>query len=407
MKLPLILDGATGTQLQRAGMPRGACPELWILENPKILQSVQKKYAAAGSDIVYAPTFGANRVKLDGFGAAAQTAKINKELVKISKEAVGDSVSVAGDLAPFGLYIEPFGEYDMNAFIDIYAEQALALEEAGVNLFVIETSMTVAEARAAFIAIRRVSEKPVFVTFTCDKNGRTMAGADIRAALVIFQAMGAAAFGLNCSSGPVEMLDNIRSLAGYAGIPLIAKPNAGLPEVENGETLYKMTADDFVGSVREFAEAGVSVFGGCCGTNEEHIARLSAEVKKLPEETLRINRETPEYIANEKTAVRLSDARFTEHALKCDETLEDALMDCAEFSPRIRIESTRDADMLEKTQHASKNPVLISCDDTEALPRALISYNGRAAVETSIDAGEAKPICDKYGAVLIKNRKAL
>lgn len=401
MKSRLILDGATGTELQRAGMPQGASPELWILENPEVITAIQSRYAAAGSDIVYAPTFGASRIKLQSFGAGEKVSEINKELIRLSKNTAGDEVKVAGDLAPCGLFIAPFGDYSMENLIDIYLEQATALESAGVSLYVIETCMTIAEARAAFIAVRRVSQKPIFVTFTCEKNGKTMTGADTISALVIFQAMGAAAFGLNCSTGPDEMLENIKRLTPYAAIPLIAKPNAGLPEMTDGLTNYNMSPEEFVKNVPELARAGVSIFGGCCGTTDKHIVRLSEVVSALPDDLFKVKAVDTDYISNERTVIKMSDAVFSESELRCDDALEDDLTELTDVCARVRVESIDDAAVLEKSQYAAQNPIYIACDDSEALEAALVSYNGRAAVSSKLESGVLKPLCEKYGAIIM------
>ena len=195
LQFPLILDGATGTQLQKRGYNNEQCAEQWVLEHPEAIQDIQKNYVAAGSNIVYASTFGANRIKLEGNGIRNQTAAYNTRLVGLSREAVGENAMVAGDIAPTGKFLYPIGDLSFEDLLAVYTEQAQALEQAGVDLFVIETTMTIPEARAALLAVKSVSEKPVFVTFTCDENGKTLTGTDVVAALVIMKSMGAAAVG--------------------------------------------------------------------------------------------------------------------------------------------------------------------------------------------------------------------
>ena len=212
LSFPLILDGATGTELQKRGFTGGECAEKWVLEHPEAIQEIQRAYVRAGSRVVYAPTFGANRTKLEAHGLFNVTADYNRRLAALSREAVGDLALVAGDLAPTGLMLYPLGDTTFEELVEIYTEQAAALEEAGVDLFVIETMMTVAEARAAVLAVRSVSRKPVFVSFTCDGNGRTLTGSDVAAVLQIMQGMEIDAFGLNCSVGPAEMLVQLRRL---------------------------------------------------------------------------------------------------------------------------------------------------------------------------------------------------
>ena len=234
LNYPLLLDGATGTQLQKHGMPAGVCAEKWTLENPDVILAVQKEYVDAGSRVLYTPTFGANRVKLEANGLFNKVEDFNLRLAALSKEAAGGRAWVAGDIAPTGLFLYPLGDTSFEELVEIYTEQAAALEKAGVDLFVIETMMTVAEARAAVLAVRSVSRKPVFVSFTVNEQGKTLMGSDVAAVLQIMQGMGIAAFGLNCSTGPDAMAGQLKRLHEIARVPLIAKPNAGVPEVENG-----------------------------------------------------------------------------------------------------------------------------------------------------------------------------
>ena len=215
LSFPLILDGATGTQLQKRGYTGDECPESWTLNNPQAILDIQRSYVGAGSRVIYAPTFGANRVKLEQHGIFGKVEEYNHALVALSREAAGDRAWVAGDIAPTGLMLYPLGTASFEELVEIYTQQAAALENAGVDLFVIETMMTVAEARAALLAVKSVSKKPVFVSFTCDGKGRTLTGSDVTAALQIMQGMGADAFGLNCSVGPEDMLVQLRRLRDY------------------------------------------------------------------------------------------------------------------------------------------------------------------------------------------------
>ena len=177
-------------------------------------------------------------------------------------------------MSPTGLFVQPIGDTPFEEIVDIYTEQAAALEASGVDLFVIETMMTLSDARAAVLAVRSVSDKPIFVTFSCNENGRSVSGTDVTAALTVLQGMGIDAFGLNCSTGPEDMLRQLRRLREYARVPLIAKPNAGLPKLVNGKTVYDCPPEEFTAFVPQMLEAGVAVFGGCCGTTADHIAAL-------------------------------------------------------------------------------------------------------------------------------------
>ena len=228
LRFPLILDGATGTELQKRGYTGDVCAEQWTLDHPDAIIDIQRGYVAAGSQVVYTPTFGANRRKLEESGLFNCTADYNRRLAELSAQAVQGKALRAGDMSPTGAFLSPLGDVSFEELVDIYTEQAAGLERAGVDLFVIETMMTLSDARAAVLAVRSVSDKPIFVTFTCDENGRSVSGTDITAALVVLQGMGIDAFGLNCSAGPEQMLLQLKRLREYARVPLIAKPNAGM-----------------------------------------------------------------------------------------------------------------------------------------------------------------------------------
>lgn len=279
---PVILDGATGTNLQNAGMPTGVCPEQWILENPEVMEGLQRQYVAAGTDILYAPTFTANRIKLEEYGLAGQLEKMNRELVAISKKAAGGRALVAGDLTMTGRQLEPIGDLPFDELIAVYKEQAKVIAEAGADLFVVETMMSLQECRAAVIAIREVCDLPVMVSLTYNPDGRTLYGTEPAVAAVVLQGLGVDAIGINCSTGPRDMIAPVKQMAEYATIPIFAKPNAGLPELENGKTVYRMGAEEFAACGKELVEAGAALIGGCCGTAPEHIRALKKAVEKLP-----------------------------------------------------------------------------------------------------------------------------
>ena len=278
---PIILDGATGTNLQEAGMPIGVCPEEWILENPEVMKKLQADYVEAGTQIVYAPTFTANRVKLAEYGLEDRLEEMNRNLVALSKEAVGDRAYVAGDLTMTGQQLFPLGEMMFEELVDIYKEQASVLVDAGVDLFVVETMMSLQECRAAVIAIREVCNLPIMVTLTYNEDGRTLYGTTPEVATVVLQSLGADVIGINCSTGPEEMLEPVRKMAEYATIPILAKPNAGLPELENGRTVYKTTPEEFARVGKELVKAGAAILGGCCGTTPEHIRVLVDAVRGM------------------------------------------------------------------------------------------------------------------------------
>ena len=289
----LLLDGATGTELAKRGMPTGVAPEAWIAEHPETIADIHRAYFASGSDIVYAPTFGANPLKLAEFGLAAETEALNEKLV-VTCRAAHPGRLVFGDVAPTGQLVEPYGELGFETCVDAYKRQIAALVSAGADGLVIETMMDLQEARAALIAARETTpDLPVIVTMTFEPGGRSLTGNPPEAALVTLQSLGADAFGCNCSTGPGEMAEVIRRLKPYADIPLIAKPNAGVPHLRDGRTVFDLEPEAFAGQTALLVEAGAGIVGGCCGTTPDHIAALADKVRGL----------TPPRIGAEKRGV--------------------------------------------------------------------------------------------------------
>lgn len=282
-KDPVLLDGATGTNLQKAGMPIGVCPEQWILENSEVLIDLQKRYVEAGTDILFAPTFTASRIKLKEYGLEDHLEEMNRKLVALSKEAAkGTNALVAGDLTMTGEQLYPLGDLMFEDLVDVYKEQAKIIAEAGADLFVVETMMSLQECRAAVLAIREVCDLPVMVSLTYNEDGRTLYGTDPVTAVVVMQSLGADAVGMNCSTGPEAMLEPIAKMAEYAAIPLLAKPNAGMPELIDGQTVFNVEPEEFAEVGKKLVEEGAAIIGGCCGTTPEHIRALKEAVKGIP-----------------------------------------------------------------------------------------------------------------------------
>lgn len=280
---PVLLDGATGTNLQKAGMPVGVCPEQWILENSEVLIDLQKQYVEAGTDILFAPTFTASRIKLKEYGLEDHLEEMNRKLVALSKEAAkGTNALVAGDLTMTGEQLYPLGDLMFEDLVDVYKEQAKIIAEAGADLFVVETMMSLQECRAAVLAIREVCDLPVMVSLTYNEDGRTLYGTDPVTAVVVMQSLGADAVGMNCSTGPEAMLEPIAKMAEYAAIPLLAKPNAGMPELIDGQTVFNVEPEEFAEVGKKLVEEGAAIIGGCCGTTPEHIRALKEAVKGIP-----------------------------------------------------------------------------------------------------------------------------
>ena len=409
LSLPVLMDGATGTELYRRGMPNGVCTEQWVLEHPQALLEIQRAYVEAGSQVLIAPTFGANRVSLARHGAQDRVEEYNRRLVELTRTAADGRVLVAGDLAPTGLLLAPFGASSFEELVDVYAQQARALAAAGVDLFLIETTMTVPEARAAVLACKSVSDKPVWVTFTCDENGRTLSGSDVLAALIILQGMGAAAFGLNCSTGPEAMLEQLERLTPYATVPLIAKPNAGLPQVTDGRAVYHCPPEDFAACVPDMAKAGVRIFGGCCGTTPAHIAALRKAVGQVDFTAFLPPERDPDVIpcASEKEARFITPDVDVGETIACTPDLMEDILEAEEECPqgalKIAVLEEDDVAIFAENQYVVKDALCLWSDVPELLEEALRVYQGRAFWDGTGDLEPEflKQMCRKYGLVLL------
>lgn len=286
----VILDGATGTNLQKAGMPGNVCPEQWILDHPDVMRDLSRSYVQAGARIIYAPTFTANRIKLAEYGLQDQLEQMNTRLVRLAKEAADGAAYVAGDLTMTGQQLYPQGDLQFERLVQIYKEQAGVLYEAGVDLFVIETMMSLQETRAAVFAIQEVCPLPIMASLTFEADGRTLFGTNPQTAVIVLQGIGVDAVGLNCSTGPLEMVEIVEEMYAYANVPILAKPNAGLPQLEDGKTVYKTSPQEFAEAGRKLVEAGAAIVGGCCGTTPAHIQALAEAVKDFKCREIRTER---------------------------------------------------------------------------------------------------------------------
>lgn len=428
----LVLDGATGTNLLRAGMPIGECPEKWILENPEVLVQLQMDYINAGSNIVYAPTFSGNRIKLEEYGLEENLAEINKKLVALSKEAVaktGYRAYVAGNLTMTGRQLYPIGVMQLEELIDVYKEQITYLVEAGVDLLVIETMMSLAEARAALIAAKETCDLPVVVSLTYNEDGRTLYGTNPETAVVVLQSLGADAIGVNCSTGPEEMIPLVEAMVKYANVPIMAKPNAGMPELVDGETIYAMTPEEFAECGRKLVVAGASMIGGCCGTTKEHITALAQTVRLL--EVPEISDKKRRLLASERQMLEIDiDGNFLVIGERINPTGKkmlqqqlregnlDLVIQMAEeqeekgasiLDINVGMNGIDEDEMMQKVIYEVTStvnlPLCIDSSHVDVIEHALRIYPGRALIN-SISLEKEKfekllPIARKYGAMFI------
>ena len=438
----IILDGATGTNLQKCGMPGNVCPEKWIMDHPEPLKQLQRAYAAAGCDIVYAPTFSANRIKLKEYGLEDQVEEINRCLVRISRDAVGEDIMVAGDMTMTGEQLEPIGDLTFDELLLCYEEQARAIAEAGADIFVVETMMNLQETRAAVLAIQKVCTIPIMVTMTFDANGRTLYGTDGITALITFQSMGVAAFGMNCSCGPKNMEPMLEAMKPYARIPLIVKANAGLPEYVNGETVFSMGPEEFSRETAGLITRGAAMAGGCCGTTPEHIRSLALAASGMPclgQAPAEAEAKTAYAVTTQRKTWFLDPDMFAKgilenvrintmlNAMENDDfyrdlqsgqwdALYDIMEDIADDMPDLiqvcvdadGIDGVRAMKTLFNEMDLSIAPVAISSVHPETLEAALTYYPGRALVLDISQDDHVKAaimaVCKQYGAVMLENK---
>ena len=271
----VLLDGATGSNLIAAGMPQGVSSELWVLEHPDVIHQLQSAYVDAGSQILYAPTFGANRITLTRHGLEDRIRELNLTLVRYARESAGDKALVAGDVTTTGQLMEPMADLTYETVFSTYQQQINLMSEAGADLIVAETMIHIEETCAALDAAHSVCDLPVMCSMTVDANGNIFTGGNILEAAARLEASGADAVGVNCSVGPEQLKDIIRDIRQTVSIPVLAKPNAGMPIVSaDGQTTYPMKPDVFAQHMKTLSKQGAVLLGGCCGTAPAFIAAL-------------------------------------------------------------------------------------------------------------------------------------
>lgn len=279
-KNPLLLDGATGSNLMAAGMPRGVCTETWILKHRDILKELQQSYVNAGSRVLYAPTFGANRMNLSLHHLEEHIKEMNDALVSLARESATDMAFVAGDITTTGKMMEPAGDLTYETAFEVYKEQISYLSQAGVDFIIAETMINIEETLAAVDAASQVCDLPVLCSMTVEADGSIFSGGNAVEAALALESAGASAVGINCSVGPDQLVSVVRNIKEAVSIPVIAKPNAGMPVIDDkGNAVYSMGAAEFAKHMKVLVENGASIIGGCCGTTPEYIKAV-AEILK-------------------------------------------------------------------------------------------------------------------------------
>lgn len=276
----LVADGATGTLLQQRGLGRGECPEEWNVSHPEVVASVARDYAAAGSDLVYTNTFGGNRLRLAAYGLEGRVEELNRRGAEIARKAVGNEVFVVGSMGPTGEFLEPLGTHTFAEMVEIFAEQAQALAEGGVDAIVVETFSALEEIKAAAQGVKESTGLPLLGSMSFDPNGRTSFGVRPEQAVAALVEAGAEVVGANCGGGPAELEPVAEKMrTANPDLLLLVKPNAGLPRLVRGEVYYPLTPAEMGEYARRFAALGVNILGGCCGTTPEHIAAIVQALK--------------------------------------------------------------------------------------------------------------------------------
>ena len=280
----LICDGGMGTMLQARGLQPGECPELWNIDRPADVQAVHREYRQAGSRIVECNSFGASRQKLSHFGLGERAAEINRAAAEIAKAVAGDDQYVLGSMGPTGEFLQPLGTASEDDLYGAFAEQASALADGGADVLIVETMTAIEEAALAVRAAKDRTDLPVIASFTFDPQARggyaTMMGVTPEGFATVLKQAGADILGANCGTGPDHMIRIIEQLRQAApDTPLMAMPNAGMPEIENGQTVFKLTPADMAERATKLVAAGASILGGCCGTTPAHIAAMATAVK--------------------------------------------------------------------------------------------------------------------------------
>ncbi len=419
----LIFDGAMGTMLQAAGLPAGGLPEVYNMEHPDVILDIHKKYIAAGCQVITANTFQANALKLKE--CPYSPTELITAGITLAKESGAKYVAL--DIGPLGQLMKPMGTLTFDKAYELFTEQILAGVEAGADIILFETMSDLLEVKAGVLAAKEHCDLPVFVTMTYQQDGRTFVGVDPQSAAITLSGLGVDALGVNCSLGPKELSPIIDTLLTYSRVPVMAQPNAGLPEMEDGKTVYRVTPEEYGTFMAELARKGVSVLGGCCGTNPDFIASM---VKNL--QCVSLKRPTPKNITAisspckttifddgvtvigeriNPTGKKLLKEKLREQdfgylageAISQEKAGADALdVNCG--LPDIdEAETLKKA--VQEVQAVTNLPLQIDSSDPVAIERAVRLYNGKPLINSVNGKQESMdaifPIAKKYGAAII------
>ena len=422
-----ILDGGMGTELQKAGLPAGELPERWCLSHPQVVTGIHAAYLTAGSDIISANTFGANALK---FGDALErhiAAAMDCAKAALETASAGRERFIALDIGPLGKMLRPLGDLEFERAVELFSETIRIGVKNGADLILIETMNDAYETKAAVLAAKESCDLPVLVTNVYDAGGKLMTGADPAAMVALLEGLRVDALGLNCSLGPRQMRPIVEQLLRYSSLPVIVKPNAGLPAVRDGQTVYDVSAEDFARDMADIAKSGARVLGGCCGTTPDYIARLREAVEPvspkavLPKENTVISSYTHAVFFEQEPVLigeRINPTgkkRFKQALLEQDmsyllnEGLRQAEAGVQALDVNVGLPEIDEAAFMERTvselQAVTDLPLQIDTALPEALERALRVYNGKPLINSVNGKRESMaavfPLAAKYGGVII------
>lgn len=424
----LFLDGGMGTLLQAEGLAPGELPETWNIEHPEKVEAIHRRYYEAGSDVVLANTFGANVCKFhDDRYTVEEVIRAGIANAKRAGEQIGKETYVALDMGPTGKLLKPMGDLDFDDAYEAFAEAVRYGEKYGADLIHIETMSDTYEVKAAILASKENSSLPVFVTMIFDERGKLLTGGDVPSVVAMLEGLRVDALGLNCGLGPKQMLPILNDLRRYTSLPIIVKPNAGLPKQKNGETYYDVEPDEFARIMQEVVKGGACVIGGCCGTTPEHIKKLVEECKDLP--LRKIEKKHDTIVSSYGQAVILDDMpriigerinptgkkKFKE-ALKnedMDYILKEAITQQDKgahiLDVNVGLPDIDEVAMMEKVvkelQSVTSLPLQIDTVDGKAMERAMRIYNGKPMINSvngkQVSMDEVFPLVRKYGGVVV------
>ena len=424
----LFLDGGMGTLLQAEGLAPGELPETWNIEHPEKVEAIHRRYYEAGSDVVLANTFGANVCKFhDDRYTVEEVIRAGIANAKRAGEQIGKETYVALDMGPTGKLLKPMGDLDFDDAYEAFAEAVRYGEKYGADLIHIETMSDTYEVKAAILAAKENSSLPVFVTMIFDERGKLLTGGDVPSVVAMLEGLRVDALGLNCGLGPKQMLPILSDLRRYTSLPIIVKPNAGLPKQKNGETYYDVEPDEFARIMQEVVKEGACVIGGCCGTTPEHIKKLVEECKDLPLSEIEKKHDT--IVSSYGQAVILDDMpriigerinptgkkKFKE-ALKnedMDYILKEAITQQDKgahiLDVNVGLPDIDEVAMMEKVvkelQSVTSLPLQIDTVDGKAMERAMRIYNGKPMINSvngkQVSMDEVFPLIRKYGGVVV------